>query len=670
MNIPATVGTLLRTWRERALLTQEELAQRTGLNVRTIRRLESDTSSQPRAASIRLLGQALDLSADELAALTGAVDHQPGAVDEDPAGQEPPEQVPVPRQLPATTRHLAGRDEALRRLEEFLPESGCGHGGGIVLITGGAGVGKTTLAVHWAQRVADRFPDGVLFLDLHGFDLAGEVVEPNSALRRLLEGLGVPAGRVPSDPEARSGLLRTLLASRRTLLVLDNVRDANQVRPLLPGLGASLALVTSRNQLAGLVTTLSAEAIRLEALTSEGARNLLASRLGIQRIEAEPHASDELVAGCAGLPLALALVASRAESRPTWSLEAFAAELKDSRTRLAALRSSDLSSDLTAVLSWSYRALEPEVARLFRLFGLHPAPDISVPAAASLAARDVAQTTRLLDQLTYANLVGESQPGRYALHDLVRLYASRLAEEEEPDAERRAAGRRLVEHYLHTAYAAVQHLGGTSTMQPMTLPPPSAGVSVVAMTSTDDALRWSRSERPSFVPVARYASALGLDRLTCHLVRLVARHVSDTSDEQYAAAWSIAAVAAARLGDLEALARADGGLARARTSLGDHPAAEFHVKRAVDAAEEFGDPVLLGHTLYTASSVAGSQGRHQEALEHDRRALELFRSADFPGGQAMVLNAMGWHCAHVGRCEERACALLRGHEPVHRARPT
>ena len=164
--------------------------------------------------------------------------------------------MPVPRQLPATTRHLAGRDEALRRLEEFLPESGCGHGGGIVLITGGAGVGKTTLAVHWAQRVADRFPDGVLFLDLHGFDLAGEVVEPNSALRRLLEGLGVPAG---PRPLRSGGAARTRLAAyaarqppHSCWCARQRVPDANQVRPLLPGLGASLALVTSRNQLAGL----------------------------------------------------------------------------------------------------------------------------------------------------------------------------------------------------------------------------------------------------------------------------------------------------------------------------------------------------------------------------------------------------------------------------------
>lgn len=272
-------------------------------------------------------------------------------------------------------------------------------------------------------------------------------------VRRFLLALGVPAERVPEDPEAQAALYRSLLAGRRMLVLLDNARDCTQVRSLLPGGAPAFCLVTSRNQLTPLVAVEGAHPLSLDLLSAAEARELLVSRLGADRVDVEPAAAEQIVACCARLPLALSITAARIR-QSGFPLGALAQDLTDVRGRLGALDAGDPGSRVRAVFSWSYRTLTPAAARLFRLLGLHPGPDIGVAAASGLAGVPEPGATALLAELTGANLVGEHSPGRYACHDLLTAYAADQCREVETEADRAAATGRLIDHYLHTAYAA------------------------------------------------------------------------------------------------------------------------------------------------------------------------------------------------------------------------
>jgi DNA-binding SARP family transcriptional activator len=311
--------------------------------------------------------------------------------------------VVVPRQLPSDVAGFTGRTDALKALDELL--GGRSEPAGPVVISaiaGTAGVGKTALAVHWGHRVAGRFPDGQLYVNLRGFDPGGAPMEPATAVRGLLDGLQVPPERVPASVDAQVSLYRSLLAERRMLVVLDNARDAEQVRPLLPGSPACLVLVTSRRRLSGLVASDGAVPLPIDVLPAGEARALLAARLGEQRLAAEPDAAAGLVSACAGLPLALAIVAARAATRPGFPLSVIGEEVRAAGAGLEPWAGPDAVTDLRAVFSWSYDALDPAAARLFRLLGLHPGPDLAVPAAASLLGSPVAEARRLLAALTDA----------------------------------------------------------------------------------------------------------------------------------------------------------------------------------------------------------------------------------------------------------------------------
>ncbi|HEX6682479.1 MAG TPA: BTAD domain-containing putative transcriptional regulator [Candidatus Limnocylindrales bacterium] len=367
----------------------------------------------------------------------------------------------VTAQLPADTPSFAGRTAELSQLDGLPPSS-------LVVISGAPGVGKTALAVRWAHRVAPRFPDGQLYLNLRGFDPGGVVMEPGDAVRWALDSLGVPANRVPSTVDAQAALYRSRLAGRRMLVVLDNARDPAQVRPLLPGTPGCLVLVTARNQLASLVAAEGAHPLPLGPLDPGDARELLAQRVGAARTAGEPAAVAEILDRCAGLPLALVIIAARAALSGNLPLAALADRLRRGGDRLDALTTGDPGTDLRAVFSWSYRSLGAGAARLFRLLGLHPGPDVSVAAAASLAAVTVCEARRLLAELVRASLAAEPAAGRYRLHDLLRAYAAEVAVSGEPRRTRRAATFRMLDHYLHSAHAAAR--------DPLTLPPPAPGV--------------------------------------------------------------------------------------------------------------------------------------------------------------------------------------------------
>ncbi|WP_433347112.1 AfsR/SARP family transcriptional regulator [Micromonospora sp. CA-111912] len=597
-----------------------------------------------------------------------------GAVAAQPAG-------PPPAQLPGEPAWFTGRTAALRELNDLLPgdpagedgttRTGGGDGAGravvISAIAGTAGVGKTTLAVHWAHRIAHRYPDGQLYVNLRGFDLDGRAVPPAEALRGFLAALHVPPQRVPTDLPEQSALFRSLLAERRVLVLLDNARDDEQVRPLLPGSPDSLVVVTSRNRLTGLVVSDGARPVTLDLLAPAESRELLGRRLGRGRAGTEPMALNEIVRRCAGLPLALAIVAARAVGQPDVPLAALAAELrKTNADRLAALETGDPATDARAVFSWSYRALDAESARLFRLLGLHPGPDVARPAVASLAGLPPSRVGPLLVGLARANLLTERVPGRYAMHDLLRAYASELCHETDPEAERTAARGRLLDHYLHATHAADHLLDPYRLARPATLPAPEPGVTVGDRSDHAWATGWFTAEHHVLLAAVEQAAGTGLDRHAWMLAAALTTYLDRRGHwPELAAAQRTALAAARRRDDLAGQALAHRGLAIACTWLGDHRGAHLHYGRDLELYRELGDDTGRAHTHLGVSWVLARQGRHRAALDETQRALDLYRAAGYRVGQAKALNNLGWLHARLGEPGPalRCCqAALRLHE--------
>jgi hypothetical protein len=330
--------------------------------------------------------------------------------------------------LPHRIADFTGRDAELGRLDALVGQGSSGIENDIVItvITGTAGVGKSALAVYWAHKVRHQFPDGQLYVNLRGFGPAESAMEPVEAIHGFLDAFAMPSDRIPLDLDERAALYRSMLADLRVLIVLDNARDVDQVRPLLPGSPGCVVVVTSRNQLMSLVAADGAHLVALDLLSTEEARHLLSRKLNPERVEAEPASASEIIEACAGLPLALAIAAARAAANPRLPLAAQADALHRSQDRLDALDGGDQYTNVRAVFSWSYQALSASAARLFRLLGLHAGPDIALFSAASLAGVPLAQARQELAELVRAHLLAEWTPGRFALHDLLRAFASEL----------------------------------------------------------------------------------------------------------------------------------------------------------------------------------------------------------------------------------------------------
>ncbi|WP_171074620.1 ATP-binding protein [Nonomuraea basaltis] len=431
------LGALVRAWRERALLTQEQLAVQTGLNVRTVRRLETGKLRRPRTTSVRLLAEALDLNEGELSVLTRAASGFP----EDPR--------PAPQQLPADIATFVGRTRELAVLEDM------GDAATVVItaIDGMAGAGKTALAVHAAHQLAPRFPDGDLFIDLHGYTQGMVPTDPADALARMLGVLGVPGESIPQCLDDRAALYRTVLADRKMLILLDNAADDAQVLPLLPGRGSCLVLVTSRRRLFGLddARTLSVDLMPLPDTIA-----LFTATAGQERVaDAPADALGEVVRRCGLLPLAIRLAAARLRAHPAWSVTHLLERLEQLQRRLSELHVGQRS--ITAALELSYRELTQDVRRAYRLLGTHAGTDIAPDAAAALFDTTAARAGQVLDQLLEVHLLQEPVPGRYRFHDLIRAHAA-VAAEEESETDRRAALNRLVTHYRYASSAAMDHL--------------------------------------------------------------------------------------------------------------------------------------------------------------------------------------------------------------------
>jgi DNA-binding SARP family transcriptional activator len=554
----------------------------------------------------------------------------------------------IPAQLPANVSGFAGRADELTSLDAVVAATP-GQPAAVVIsaVSGTAGVGKTALAVHWAHRVRDRFPDGQLYVNLRGFDPAGAAMATAEVIRRFLDALAVPPQRIPADPGAQLDLFRTLLADKRMLVVLDNARDPDQVRALLPGAPGCLVLVTSRNRLTGLVATTGAHALSLDLLTQDEARDLLTRRLGPARVSVEPEAVNQLITRCARLPLALAIVAATAATHPHRPLTALADQLRHSHDRLDALATGDTpATDVRAVFSWSYQALSEDSARMFRLLGLHPGPDISTAAAASLAGLPIDQVRSPLNQLANAHLVNEHRPGRYSFHDLLRAYAVEQADTTDPAGQRHAGTGRMLDHYLHTAHTADRLL--LPARVPITLTPPRPGVAPEHPADHEQALAWFSAEHAVLLAAIDHAAATGSDAHTWQLAWTIDTYLNRRGHWRDLAAVAHAAVAAAgRLADLPAQARAHRLLARAHLRLGRLDDAYIELGNALDLFGRADDPAGQADIHLSLGHVWERRGQPAEALHHAGQALGLFRAAGHRRGQALALNAVGWcHALH------------------------
>jgi DNA-binding SARP family transcriptional activator/Tfp pilus assembly protein PilF len=565
---------------------------------------------------------------------------------------EPGPRPPVPAQLPYATPHFVGRIDELRQLDALAEGTGGSGGDGMVIavVTGTAGVGKTSLAVHWAHRISDRFPHGQLYVNLRGFDPSRPALEPDDALRGFLEALGVPARRVPATIEQQAALYRSLLAGRRVLVVLDNARDTDQVTPLLPGSAGCLVVVTSRNRLSGLVAA-GAVAVPVGLLTADEGRQMLRRRLGPPRVEVEPEAVDDIIAASARLPLALAIVAARAAARPRFSLAALAGDLGQARGGLDAFAGEDAAVDARAVLSWSYHLLAKPAARLFRLLGLHPGPDISVAAAASLAGVPAPEARRLLAALCSAHLIDESSPGRFTFHDLLRAYAAELAHSPGEAAERDEAVRRMLDHYLHAAHAADRLL--YPYRAPLEVEPHAAAVVPVEFTDPDRAMAWFGTDHPNLLSAITLATATGHDTYVYRLAWTMTAFLNYQGHwHDWAATMGAALQAARRLGDLGGQAQAHRLLNLANLQLGRLEVAGTHARQALQLFGRLGDLPGQARIHLNFGRVLERQGHFQQAVEQARQALELFRLAGDPAGEADALNWVGWYHSQLGYHEQ------------------
>ncbi len=568
----------------------------------------------------------------------------------------------IPRQLPAGVRHFAGRDTELAELDKLLAQAAPSGTVVISAIGGTGGIGKTALALHWAHRVAGQFPDGQLHVNLRGFDPGGTPVGPQEALRGFLTALGVPAVQLPPTLDGQASLFRTLLADRRLLILLDNASDAAQVRPLLPAAAGCLVVVTSRTGLAGLTTTEGAVPLRLGLVSAAEAEALLTARLGAQRLAGEPAAVSRLIELCGKLPLALAIAAARAAANPALGLTWLVAQMDAERDVLDAFEAGDAATSVRAVFSWSVGQLSDAAARLFRLLGLHPGPDLTIPAAASAAGLPPDQARRLVAELVNASLLTELAPGRYAFHDLIRAYAAECAAAAEPRADRDLAVRRVLDHYLLSARMAGAAILGEELPLPAL---PAAGdpaVSQEQVRGTAAAIAWFGAEHQVLMAATALAERVGLDtyawQLPCTMTQYF-RAAGRNSD--WADLNQIALAAAGRLGAHAALGRVEFSSGILCRITGAFDAATGHFERSLHHFEALGDQYGQASAYLAMSNVQVSRRQNltgaddsqqsQTALGYAERALVLFRSLRDKARQARALRDLGVHHAALGELE-------------------
>lgn len=655
------LGALVRRWRQRALLSQDELADRAGLSARTVRNVEA--GRVPRLETARLLADALQLTGPELDEFTAAAHHDVSVQSGTATSPLRRAAVESPSLLPQDIPGFVGRQEDLACLDQLL-----GDGSGaprVAAVSGTAGVGKTSLAVHWAHRVRAHFPDGQLYLDLHGFDPTDGPVDPLGAVRVFLDALAVPTQRIPAGLTEQIGLFRSLVADRRILIVLDNARDAEQVRPLLPGAAAARVVITSRNPLLGLVAAEGARSLTLDAFDPVEAHELLTSRLGAGWAGDDPAPAAQVIERCGGLPLALALLAARLMAHRGFTLQELAREFRSAADPLEVMANGqDRATDLRQVFSGSYLTLSEPGRRTFRLLGLHPGPHISQAAAASLSGHSPAGAKAILAELHDAGLLTEIRPAVYALHDLLRVYAREVVEQAESVEDRSTALHRMLDHYLLTAVNANSQVG--PHRQPIDVPGPIDGAVVLPMDDRAAAVDWFTREHTVLVRAVELAAVEGFDR---HAWQLAWALVEDLDVRAHWRALqttqTVAIEAIRRLDDRHAEGVALRHLANASIRLGDLDQADRCLHRALEVFEQLDDVVAQATTQINLTYLREHQGRLHESNRHAERALALYRAAGWPDGEAQALNSVGYGYALTG---DYQAALDRCAEALELAR--
>ena len=678
----------LRALRQAAGISQQELADRSGLSVRAISNLERGRTRWPYRNSLERLADSLTLAGTQredfiavgrrpFLAAHAPVDEHRATADADTATQ--PEQgsitpfgtrAAVPRHLPPAVPGFVGREGAIAQLTRLLPPQGAAP---VVAISGTAGVGKTALAVRWAWKRAESFPDGQLYVNLRGYD-AGPPRSATDALAWLLRALDVDVTRIPADEDERAGLYRSTLAARRVLLLLDNAHDSAQVRPLLPGTPGSAVLVTSRDTLAGLIARDGAERIELEALPEDDAQDLLYRLIG-KRAQANPIAIRTLISQCCRLPLALRVAAELAISRPRDELGDLVAELADLRGRLDALSAGgDSGTAVRAILSCSYRQLSPADRRALRLVSLHPGTDFDLYAAAALTGADLPTTHRTLERLARAYLVHPIGAQRFELHDLLRAYAHELVDAQDEPGVRRAALAALFEYYQHTSSAAMNALfPAEAARRPRTGVP---STPVIPIQGRDAAGRWLEAERANITALVAFGAQTAPERSvptqspqnTADLLAARAIELASTVDRylsfgqhraESSAVHTNALKAARREGDRRAEATALSNLGYNEKIFGRYASSVAYQQQALAIFAELGDKYGQARALHRMSLVERLTGEFGAALAHARQVVGLCRQVGERLGEARASHILGAVNVAMGHYPQAAGFLNR-----------
>ena len=623
---PVGFSGLLRRLRGEAGLTQEELALAATVSSRAISDLERGVVRQPQRDTVRLLADALRLTGGLRAEFEAAARGRA-------APDQADEATPV-RTLPRDIASFTGRRRELAMLGDV---NGSRAGTVAVHAIGGmAGVGKTAFAVHAAHQLAHWFPDGQIFVSLHGHTPGRRPVGAIDALATLLLLSGVPAGLIPPDLEARTGLWRGRLSGRKLLLILDDAADSEQIRPLLPGAGDSLVLVTSRRRLTALEE---ASVISLDTLPPEEAAALLVRLAGRPGLSPADPAVVEITRLCGFLPLAIGMMARQLHHHPVWSVRGRAAELGAALNRLELLATENLS--VAAAFDLSYADLTPGQQRLFRRLGLHPGVDIDCYAAAALDDTSPAAAGRGLEELYLQHLLGEHAAGRYRMHDLISEHARALAGRLDPEADRERALERLLGYYAHTAVRADALLARLVRSVPQS-PPARRPAATPVLSSRDQALAWARAERANLLACLDHAAATDRQAdvitLTAGLAGLLEH---DGPWAESISRHATAVQAARRVGDGPAQADALIRLGDVRRLTGDHRGAVRDLEEALRVYHAVGDPLGQAGALTSLGIVWQLTGDSPAAVKALDEALSAYRAAGDRRGQAYTLTYLG-----------------------------
>ncbi|WP_405894578.1 tetratricopeptide repeat protein [Streptomyces sp. NBC_00104] len=674
----------LEEWRLQLVETRLDMDLEQGCHAEAVSELTALTAAHPLRERLRELlmlalyrsgrqAEALAVYADTRRLLADelGVDPRPGLrelqqriLQADPGLAEPsaplapePAATPVrPAQLPATVPDFTGRSAFVNDLSGVLAEASGAEGQvmAVSALAGIGGVGKTTLAVHVAHQARSAFPDGQLYVDLQG--AGARPAEPETVLGSFLRALGTADSAIPDSLEERAALYRSVLDGRRVLVLLDNARDAAQVRPLLPGTAGCAALVTARVRMVDLA---GAHLVDLDVMSPDEALQLFTRIVGEERVAAERKAALDVVAACGFLPLAIRIAASRLAARRTWTVSVLAAKLADERRRLDELQAGDLA--VKATFELGYGQLEPAQARAFRLLGLADGPDISLAAAAAVLDLPPEDTEDVLEILVDTSLLESAAPGRYRFHDLVRLYARACAErDEQPPGERSAAMSRLLDFYLATAsrvYAIERP--GDRTIAHLE----KSQYDGREFPSASEALDWLHAEaEPLLACVQQSLGASTLRRAVDLLLATIDLAESGAGSRRYETTALAARDAAAALKDARAETRARITLAQVLSQAGRFDEAEQEAERADLVNGTAGDPWTSGTAPNQLGIIAICTARFPDAEVFLLRAIEAFQADGNKPGEASAVCNLSRSLASMGRTARAVDLAQRGVE--------